>query len=156
MYIRRKDTLIKEIMEEFDIPFTTEMIENINDILTWTHFNFDSIEKFKILVEYLKERDTKDIYGRSKDDPEFTGKMATDGWLYYLGHYAFYVSTILRGPGMNWLYQRKYLFPRDVYDIVYRYQNDRNNLFLKYMEEKHPESYTQINSYKEKIEELRD
>lgn len=156
MYIGREDILIKEIMEEFKIPFTKDMINNIDNILTWTHFNFDSVEKFRVLVDYLKERDTKDIYGRSKNDPNFTGEMATDGWLYYLSHYAYYVSTILKGPGMNWLYQRKYLFPEDVYDIVYKYQNNRNKMFLEYMEKEYPESYTQIESYKERIEELRD
>lgn len=155
MYISRNDELIKEILEAYDIPFCQTMINCVDKILSSTHSQFDSIEKFGILVDYLKERDTKDIYGFSKDNPRFTGTMATDGWLYYLEHYAYYVSKVLKGKGIHWLdiARGKYLFPKDIYDVIYKHGN-RGQIYLDYMEKNHPESMGQMTQYTQKLKEL--
>lgn len=156
MYISRHDELIKAILEEYNIPFSQQTISWVDKILYWTHSEFDSVEKFGVLVEYLKERDTKDIYGFSKDNPRFTGQMATDGWLYYLEHYAYYVSKVLKASGIHWLdvAHGKYLFPEDIYDVIYKYRENRGQIYLDYMIEKHPESMSQMTQYTKRLKEL--
>lgn len=148
------DKLILEIMKEFDIPFSQTTIRHIDVIISFGSTRFHSVEEFRVLVDYLKERDKKDIYGYSEDDPRFTGVMATDGWLFYLGHYAYYIRNIITEGGMNWLKMDKYLFPTDVYDIVYKHQNNLNKIFYRYMEEEHPESEAQMEKYHLAIKEL--
>lgn len=133
MIFKKEGKIMKNVMLKHDIPF--HLCDEVHDIIWFGHIKE---EKFDEIVEYLKERATRDCYNRDSSHPDFSKELLYD-WIFYLRQYAFYIKNILH-KGVHWLDMDKYLFPNDVYDITYKYQNAGVQIFLEYMQEKYPES----------------
>ena len=138
MKFERECEEAKELMLKYDIPF--HLFDEVYNILRDTVIERKMKEiSFDEIVEYLKERATRDCYNRDVNHPEFREDCVYD-WLFYLQEYSYYIGVILK-KGTNWLCRdKRFYFPKDVFDITYKHQNARHNIFLKYMQEHYGES----------------
>ena len=127
MMINNKEII--KIMEEFDIPISIGNMMAVEVIGGCRYFG-SSIERWSELINYLKERATRDIYNNEEKVPAEYEGIKPD-WIFYLLRYKDYIKIIKE---MCRIINDKYLFPNDIVDIVYRYQQEKTLIFLKYME----------------------
>ena len=121
---------IIKIMEEFDIPISIENMMAVEVIGGCRYFD-SSIERWGELVSYLKERAERDIFNNEEKVPSEYEGIKPD-WIFYLLRYKDYIKIIRK---VCVIINEKYLFPNDVVDIVYRYQQEKELIFFKYMEQ---------------------
>ena len=121
-----EDDVIKSIMDKYDIPFRLNILQDVKFILE--NYEVKDIEFFDKIVIYLKERAKRDICGRYPNDPLFNRDTVTD-WIFYLQVYASYLKKVL--VCCTWWDRKKYMFPDDVYDIVYNF--NKEELAFKYL-----------------------
>lgn len=123
------EQIIFKIIETFNLKLSVENVTTIKDIINNT--DFDTIEEWTTLVNYLKDRAGRDIYNKPIKKTKRNQHNSAD-WTFYLQEYRTYVTEILGKKGLQ---RKKYLFPKDVYDITYKYTNERNLCFLKYLQQ---------------------
>lgn len=129
------DDNLTEIFEKYDIPISKKTVEAVHSIVCWVKYEID----WDKLVSYLKDRSTRDIYNREPNHPEFREDTLED-WVFYLVYYGEYIDKILI-ESVPMFQRKKYLYPKDVFDIVYQYRNNKKvKYFFNYMREKRPES----------------
>lgn len=119
-----------KIMEEFNIPISIENMMAVEIIGGCRYFG-SSMEKWGELIKYLKERATRDIFNNEEKVPSEYEGIKPD-WIFYLLRYKDYIKIIRK---VCVIINEKYLFPNDVVDIVYRYQQEKELIFFKYMEQ---------------------
>lgn len=116
-------------MEEFDIPISIENMMAVEIIGGCRYFN--SMERWRKLIGYLKERAKRDIFNNDEKVPSEYKGIKPD-WIFYLLTYKDYIKILRKVCA---IIDEKYLFPKDIVDIVYRYQQEKTLIFLKYMEQ---------------------
>ena len=132
-----EDEFITEIFKKYNIPISRRTVNAVDTIKRWVNYELDW--DWDELVLYLKDRSTRDIYNRERDHPEFREDTLED-WVFYLVYYAEYIEKILINS-VSMSKRRNFLYPKDVFDIVYQYRNSKKvKYFFNYMREKHPES----------------
>ena len=121
---------IIKIMEEFDIPISIENMMAVEIIGGCRYFG-SSMERWNELIKYLKKRATRDIFNNEEKVPSEYEGIKPD-WIFYLLTYKDYIQIIRK---ICAIVNEKYLFPNDIVDIVYKYQQERTLIFMKYMEQ---------------------
>lgn len=124
------DKTVLEIMERYEIPITVDNMKTVKKIGECSHF--DSVDKWDKLVKYLKERAERNLLNKDQESAPSEYLSIQPDWLFYLKEYKTYIKILRR---ISWNINENYLFPNDIIDIVYKYSNEKNLIFLKFMEE---------------------
>ena len=123
-----EEKIISEVMQKYEIPFSIQMVNGIGYILNT--YEVKDLEYFDKIVNYLKQRSKRDIYGRYPNDPSFMKEHVVD-WVFYLEQYVYYLKNVL--TCCDWTERKKYMFPDDVYDVVYCF--NKGKMAFEYLKE---------------------